>query len=59
MRANLLPHLWGGGDYHRGGIFEGASVRIQVARMGAEDLKTFGVEAGGFEVDEQPIRVVG
>ena len=57
--AHLFALLRDGGDHHRRGILEGASVRIWVEEAGGGDLKTFGVENGGFEVDEQPLGVVG
>ena len=56
---HFLSFFGGGGDHHRGGVFEGASVRIWVEKAGGGDLKAFGIEDSGLEVEKQPLRVAG
>ena len=59
MGAHLFAFFRVGGDHHRRGILEGAGVRVWVEEAGGGDLKTFGVEDAGFEVDKQPLGVTG
>ena len=46
MGAHLLPVLGGGGDYHRGGIFEGTGVWVWVEEASGGDRQAFGVKDG-------------
>ena len=57
--AHLLSLLRGGGNHHRGGIIEGASIGIWVEELSGGNRETFGVEDSGPEIDEQPFRVTG
>ena len=57
VHAHLFTLLRGGSDHHRGGVFEGASIRVRVEEASRGNLKVFCIEDGGFEVDEQSFRV--
>ena len=50
--AYLPSFLGGGGDHHRGGVLEGAGVRVRVKKAGGSDCKAFGIEDGCLEVDK-------
>ena len=52
VRAHLLTILRGGGDHHRGGVLEGAGVRVWIEEASGGNRKTFGVENGRLEIDE-------
>ena len=58
MGAHLPTFLRGGSDHHRGGVFEGPSVGIWVEEASGCDPGTFRVEDSGFEVNEEPFRVI-
>ena len=57
--SHFLSLLQGGGDQSRGVIFETTSVRVWVQGKSRGDLRTFGIEDGGFETDQQPFAVGG
>ena len=50
--AQLFPFLGGGGNHHRGAVFEGLGVGVWVEEARGGDCKVFGVENSGFEVDK-------
>ena len=50
VRAHLLALLGGGGDHHRGGTLEGASIRVGVEEASGGDLKALGIKDGRLEV---------